>query len=206
MHWTTGEPIFDLDVVKAELAMAEPQESEWDSDTKEKWVYLGTVFGLMPSGKFYTPWANSNVEECGTCDGCGVVDSPLSEVLPGPSLALLHGLAKSLDWKLRELAMRFYGSAYKGEWPKPISQVLEHTGAIAMMLQDKVECETCGGLGSEEAHLDELWREQAEEELAKIGASLMSGEGDPCDLFAVLPVDAEPKDAEPEDAEPEEDE
>jgi len=26
-------------------------------------VYLGTVFSLMPSGKFYMPWACSNVTE-----------------------------------------------------------------------------------------------------------------------------------------------
>jgi len=33
--------------------------------------------------------------------------------------------------------------------------------------------------------LDEKWIAQAEEELAEIDASLASGEGDPCDLFAV---------------------
>lgn len=34
-------------------------------------AYLGTVFALTPSGKYYTPWANSNVESCSECDGDG---------------------------------------------------------------------------------------------------------------------------------------
>ena len=34
-------------------------------------VFVGTVFGLTPSGKYYTPWANSNVEPCPRCKGEG---------------------------------------------------------------------------------------------------------------------------------------
>ncbi len=33
--------------------------------------YVGSVFSLLPSGKFYTPWANSNVEPCPRCGGDG---------------------------------------------------------------------------------------------------------------------------------------
>ena len=35
-------------------------------------VFLGTVFGIMPSGKYYTPWANSNVDACPRCGGGGM--------------------------------------------------------------------------------------------------------------------------------------
>ena len=31
--------------------------------------FIGTVFSLMPSGKYYTPWASSNLELCPMCQG-----------------------------------------------------------------------------------------------------------------------------------------
>jgi hypothetical protein len=34
-------------------------------------AFLGTVLALMPSGKYYTPWACSNVEPCPRCKGTG---------------------------------------------------------------------------------------------------------------------------------------
>lgn len=33
--------------------------------------YLGSVFGLLPSGKYYTPFASSNVDACSRCKGEG---------------------------------------------------------------------------------------------------------------------------------------
>jgi len=91
------KPIFDLIALKAELVSAEWQETEDGDETRQ--VYLGTIFSLMPSGKYYTPFACSNVTD-------------------------------------------------------------------------------------DEAAQDEAWRNQAEAELDLIGACLVSGEGDPCDLFA----------------------
>lgn len=34
----------------------------WKEIEKES-CFLGTVFSIMPSGKYYMPWANSNVTE-----------------------------------------------------------------------------------------------------------------------------------------------
>ncbi|RLG42607.1 MAG: hypothetical protein DRO05_00590 [Thermoproteota archaeon] len=34
-------------------------------------VFLGTVFQIFPSGKYYTPWARSNLEPCPQCRGKG---------------------------------------------------------------------------------------------------------------------------------------
>lgn len=34
-------------------------------------VYLGSIFFLTPSGKVYTPWANSNLDACPRCKGRG---------------------------------------------------------------------------------------------------------------------------------------
>jgi len=49
----------------------------WEPDFLEpdqyevRYYFLGTVFTIMPSGKFYTPWANSNVTPCPYCHGSG---------------------------------------------------------------------------------------------------------------------------------------
>lgn len=86
----------------AEAIRKEMDGEDWhdtEPGRQERHVFLGTVFALTPSGKYYMPWACSNVTE-------------------------------------------------------------------------------------EEANQDEEWREAVEEELAKHGMFLTSGEGDPCDLFA----------------------
>ena len=36
-----------------------------------KRTFLGSVFSLFPSGKYYMPWANSNVNPCPRCKGKG---------------------------------------------------------------------------------------------------------------------------------------
>ena len=33
-----------------------------------KSVFIGTCFNIMPSGKYYMPFACSNVEKCSKCD------------------------------------------------------------------------------------------------------------------------------------------
>jgi len=44
-------------------ALDESEVIEDYDGNKSKMVFLGTVFSLYPSGKFYMPWACSNVEE-----------------------------------------------------------------------------------------------------------------------------------------------
>jgi len=52
----------DWDAIKRELELvAEPVEDECGN--KVKGIYLGSVFSLTPSGKYYTPWACGNVDE-----------------------------------------------------------------------------------------------------------------------------------------------
>jgi hypothetical protein len=53
--------ILNKDVVKESLKEADVQR-DIDGDLI-RLVFLGTVFALYPSGKFYTPWACSNVEK-----------------------------------------------------------------------------------------------------------------------------------------------
>ena len=116
--------IFNVDVIREEMQSADWMTIE-SGCVEERSVYLGSIFALTPSGKFYTPWANSNVTICQAC------------VEHGPDF-------------------------------------------------DGATCgnDACGGKCCE-AHADALWWGQAESELDAAGYSLESGEGDPCDLFAI---------------------
>ena len=138
----------------------EDAEHNTDSYGQERRLYLGTVFGCTPSGKFYAPFACSNVRGCDACAGTGL-------------------LANFKARKSRALAK--LGAARKHRvhaWPDPRSAKTYQRRRRAYR-----SCTACGGLGSREAHLDELWRAYAESVCESVGASLENGEGDPCDLF-----------------------
>ena len=60
------------DVVRVGWAHIEGAETFDDMEgNKVQSVFLGTVFDLMPSGKYYLPFACSNVEPCPRCKGTG---------------------------------------------------------------------------------------------------------------------------------------
>lgn len=161
------EPIFDLESLREELDSEEWEDDSFLGDSQTRRVYLGTVFSLLPSGKYYTPWANSNVSGCHCCHGKGTI--------PGHPNARVRKRNKSRYEKMLGLAQKL-GPEY----------AVRHAD-VRLAARDRFEktCPVCHGVGSKEAYLDECWYEQAEEELDSIGCSLDAGEGDPCDLFAV---------------------
>ena len=55
----------------------EDYEADWDSDLLIRQVYLGTVFSIMPSGKYYMPWAFGNLTPCPKCNGTGISSQPV---------------------------------------------------------------------------------------------------------------------------------
>ena len=62
------------DVVRHFIPMI--KEEDWqksfdDSDYEVRYQFMGTVLGLTPSGKCYTFFANSNVDQCPKCKGDG---------------------------------------------------------------------------------------------------------------------------------------
>ena len=60
------------DVVKVGRDQIEGAEALHDMEgNKVQSVFLGTVLDLMPSGKFYLPFACSNVAPCPRCKGTG---------------------------------------------------------------------------------------------------------------------------------------
>ena len=55
------------------IASASPADYDQKTDDGEIILsdFLGTVFSIMPSGKYYMPWACSNVNPCPRCKGEG---------------------------------------------------------------------------------------------------------------------------------------
>lgn len=58
--------ILDLHILTKKLEHAEAEYDE-ENDVWIKTIYFGTVMSLTPSGKYYTPFACSNVEICESC-------------------------------------------------------------------------------------------------------------------------------------------
>ena len=66
-----------------ELPDTEQEESLEGDDILVRAVYIGDALHIMPSGKLYTPYANSNVDPCDVCGGAGEVDGALCEYCDG---------------------------------------------------------------------------------------------------------------------------
>jgi len=164
----------DWDAVKNEMDCAEWQEV-FGEHQRERQVFLGTVFSLTPSGKYYMPWACSNVEPCTVCKGAGQIDNPYS------SPEHYENVLK-IEQQLCKYLLENIGTYW--EWPENLRLAIDRLRRQTAEWQPKIECETCGGVGSEEAHLDELFYEKLEEEAEQHGLFITHGEGDPCDIFA----------------------
>lgn len=173
------DTIFNLEALKAELEAA-----EWEDDPEagqheqqKRTVYLGSVISLCPSGKYYTPWANSNVEPCPVCNGKGTLPNPTADTE-------LYGIFKAVSHDVRARAMNAYGAYCEGKWPDELGSFLDGIESQLRKYHPDVECTTCDGIGSEEAAKDTRWYDQAEAELHTIDAFLESGDSDGCDLYA----------------------
>jgi DnaJ-class molecular chaperone len=138
------------------------------------WVYLGSVFSLTPSGKYYQPWACSNLDECPRCKGTGHTKNPKDcSRCNGSGSIVLEGFIspdylKETGHKVGDRVDCWSCKGSKVEYPT---------------------CSWCGGCGSQEAHHDEIYMEALEQVADEYGGYIAAGEGDPCDLFFVLPSD-----------------
>jgi hypothetical protein len=171
---------WDWEKIRAEALSNPNEQGEWEEEHYGS-CFIGSVFTLTPSGKFYTPWATSNLTPCPQCKGEGRISNrktgdadryyPGKEELDATrvSYATLHGFAS--------------------DWPEGL---LEKTNTRARELETfnpVQECNWCGGIGSHEAAQDEDWREALEYVAGSKGMWLTNGEGDPCDLFICTPLE-----------------
>jgi len=142
-------------------------------------VFLGSL--INPSGKFYTPWANSNVQACPRCQGRGTLTT--SHICPACDGSAVLTVQWILDHsnEPREACIARLNSTPACIWITPGETfhcwACNHTGKQAD------ECAYCGGQGSREAFEDSLFWEFLDEFAAAAGGYIESGEGDPCDTF-----------------------
>lgn len=192
---TTG---IDWEHVKAELERTvwEDRDTFLGDDGQERQYYLGTVFSLFPSGKYYMPWATSILEPCAACRGSGV--RPIHRrrriakkwrTKADPDRAFRRADRERIVGDVTALRRRAWWRAYRRYW---------HRQAHAV-------CPRCGGLGCREAYLDGLYWDQLEAEAAAHGYAVANGEGDPTDVFVVECRDAPADDEADDDADENED-
>jgi hypothetical protein len=152
------------------------RESEDDSEECVESQFLGTVFALYPSGKYYTPFANSNVDVCPRCKGMCKVKNAKED-------ASACSLAMAEDSALRTSMMAQYGAWANGQWPEESVKRLESLQKTIRQTAAEKTCPHCHGEGSREAYEDGVFSEALESAAEKVGAWIESGEGDPCDVF-----------------------
>ena len=160
----------DWDSVRAELD-ATPWEDR-DYGEQERLCFLGTVFSLYPSGKYYQPWACSNVDPCPICHGSGN-SNPRGN----------HRQRKRWQARVRHCE-RVLGKRHLFG----AGERCAHTSACRALTKAHVllhipTCFHCQGMGSREAYLDSVYQELLEREAEEHNLFITSGEGDPCDVL-----------------------
>ena len=165
--------------------LGEPEYAEVTEDGQRRGsIFLGSVFTLFPSGKYYMPWACSNVDPCPICQGTGKVGSPTAD-------PLRHDVYEALVSTLIGKLLAGFGDHTR--WPEDLRKMVDGLREKAQATQLANECPACGGHASLDVRNDTLFSEMLEEYLEARGFSLEAGEGDPCDLFAIryTPCDQE---------------
>jgi len=165
------QPILNIDEVEKELNKAEPYEDIENKGQFIQTIYLGSILSLTPSGKIYTPFANSNVDLCTRCKGKGNIKNKHKSIKK----------VDAIDRKIRRIA---------NDWDKPYATLTKHQQELIDKLRKIREhydewktCPECYGLGSLEARLDEDWWKQLESELEPIDAWYHISESDGCDIL-----------------------
>lgn len=187
---TTG---YTWDEIKTQMEQQEWEDNR-DGDGQVRFVYLGSL--INPSGKYYLPFACSNLDACGQCGGRGKIRKARPRLLKK-----LHGVSKWLQIKVD--GWKFFWSLPHTERQKLLrssSSGRYEEQARKRLLTLEPSCGRCGGCGSSEAHDDEVFWELLEAEASEHGYGIESGEGDPCVTFV-----AEYRDMPEEEEEEEED-
>ena len=145
-------------------------------------VYLGSL--INPSGKFYMPFASSNVDSCKSCHGtgnnahkvetCHICNGTgkryVKDILQYPAAVIYFKESNT------PLLSDFDGMYYP-------CNLCNGTGKVS------TTCKQCGGLGSTEAYNDEIFWKVLDDVASKHGGYITSGEGDPCDSFFCISIE-----------------
>lgn len=154
--------VFTADILRSALDVA-PWEPSEEEGFEERRVWLGTVYGITPSGKYYAPIACGNVAgDCPVCAGEGAREPRTGRRVRKRALAR--------DRRIRKAAIKRFGWAYL--WPQAVK---ERTAKLQQ--RASTTCRACDGLGSISAARDARWNEALETMAESIGAFIDHGEG-----------------------------
>ncbi len=154
------DKILDINRIRRQLDDADIYE-DYDGN-KIQTIYLGDIRNMTPSGKVYTPFAHSILEQCERCRGSGEIKNK-------------HGKKKKHNKILRK---------FKLMWP-----TVENVELVEKLIKQQQwwkpykTCPECHGLRSLEARRDQDFWEQLQLELDEVDAWYHSSEGDGCDVM-----------------------
>ena len=108
------------EIIESAMQKIDSEESYRDIDGNTlKSVFIGTCFNIMPSGKYYMPFACSNVEKCSNCGGKGEIINPNAEIVECP---VCHGIGSEEAYKdqvmqkaLEDCADKYGAFVHSGE-------------------------------------------------------------------------------------------
>lgn len=158
-------------------------------------VFLGTVFSLTPSGKFYAPFACSNVMGCRRCKGTGKVKNRRADEVKYAALDVECDATLRAFWQEHGMAVA---------WPSEVKARIDALRAERDQFVETRTCTWCDGMCSHEAAQDQDWNIALEQVAEKHGLYVYGPEGsDGCDVWLTdprSPVFAELNEDEDEDA------
>jgi hypothetical protein len=166
--------------------------SDWEQDFdnpgyETRRVFLGSIFSLTPSGKFYLPFACSNVAgDCPVCGGHGSREPRTGRRIRRRAIRRGRDFSK--------------GTVKRGCMGTPTARAyvarVQHFRHAAHRVSNTM-CIACRGLGSISAARDEAWNEKLERDAKEIGAFVDYSDGD---IFITESRDAEDTEENDDDA------
>ena len=144
-----------------------------DGDCGERYgrFFLGTVFGIMLSGKYYLPFACGNLDLCYACKGSGHKRR---------SRAMRLRLKK---WEARRVALGdAFTIARKHGFSEARLRRKSDRCMAALKRNGMQDCGECRGVGSIDAAEDEAFMAALEDIADDHGGWIEGNEGDPCNM------------------------
>ncbi len=138
-----------------------------------KELYIGTVFNNLPSGKYYTCFANSNVNPCQTCKGTGVI---LNKHCNEKMYIHARELELALITKMKDEGKTYHTMDTK--WHMHINAIR----SIINSYKNYVGCPECHGHGSREVYEDEIFLETFDRIIASENCYRTDSPGCPTDM------------------------
>jgi hypothetical protein len=163
----------------------------WEDECKIHARYVGSM--INPSGKYYAPFAASNVScDCPACGGSGDVLNPRRYTQAMP-------VTDDVVDRLDTMACTLYKANANGHVLEADRKRVTSAASAVRELHNSfvyyLTCPACGGYGSVSAAQDERWQEFMEKFLNEENLWMEQGlNGDPCDYFICARVNDDSED------------